>query len=378
MTDRIRIYTRPAVADYDVIIEAGSLDRLGEHVRQSAPAHRYVIISDSTVAHIYGERVRGSLEQAGASATLIEFPAGESSKNVDTWQSLSERMLHAGLGRDACVIALGGGVTGDLAGFAAATFMRGIPLVQVPTTLLAMIDASIGGKTGVDTTAGKNLLGAFHQPRFVLIDPHTLRTLPAAQLRSGLAEAVKHGAIADAQYAQWLAASALSIFEHKTHTLVSLIARSVEIKAHFVSEDVHEQGARAALNFGHTIAHALEHVSGYALSHGDAVAIGMLVEAAAGEAAGVTEPGTSDQLRHIARTLGLPASVPAGMDTAAIVAATRTDKKTRAREQRYTLITRMGEAARTAQGEWTCPLSDDVVSKALTRLSTAGPDPASV
>lgn len=369
MTDRVGVRTRTEAHDYDVVIEPGCIDHLGEHVLRSAPAHAYAIIADSNVAGIYGARALKALQKTGARIITLQFPAGETSKTTATWASLCDQLVGAGIARDSCVIALGGGVTGDLAGFVAATYMRGVPVVQVPTTVLAMIDAAIGGKTGVDVAGGKNLIGAFHQPRAVLVDPYVLRTLPDAELRFGLAEAIKHGAIADAAYVAWIRDSVQSIFEHKVHTLASLITRSVEIKAHFVSEDVHEHGARAALNFGHTIAHALERVTDYRLSHGDAVAAGMMVEVAAGELAGVTASGAEAELRHALAALKLPTAPVGSIDPAALLAATRNDKKTRAGEQRYTLLARIGEVARDEHGDWTVALPDSVVREALTRLS---------
>ncbi len=378
MSDRVRVYTRPDVRDYDVVIEAGALDRLGDFLAEHARAHAYAIISDATVARIYGERALHAARKTGAACALYEFPPGERHKTVATWQDLTERLLAEGYGRDACIIALGGGVTGDIAGFVAATYMRGIPVVQVPTTLLAMIDAAVGGKTGVDTGAGKNLIGAFHQPHVVVSDPHVLRTLPPAELRFGLAEAVKHGAIADAEYLAWLAQSAPAIFDHKTHTLLSLITRSVEIKAHFVSEDVHERGARAALNFGHTIAHALEHVSDYTLPHGHAVALGMLVETIAGETHGLTQAGTAQHLSGALHALGLPTQLPHDIDPVAVLGATGADKKSRAGTARYTLLRRTGAVASDAGCGWTWALPDDVVNAALAQISQSGTKSAAV
>ena len=363
MSSRVPISVKPPLHDYDVVIEPGALD----HITRYLPsAHATAVISDSKVATLYGTRVLQSLTASGATAHLFSFPAGENNKTVQRWEQLSFDLLYHGFGRDSLVVAVGGGVTGDIAGFVAATYMRGIPVVQVPTSLLAMIDASIGGKTGVDAPAGKNLIGAFHQPRIVVIDPHVLRTLPHDELRYGLAEAVKHGAIADHAYVEWIEQSMHSILEHKTHTLTSLIQRSVEIKAQYVSEDVQEAGARAALNFGHTIAHALEHVSNFEIPHGSAVAIGMIAEAHAGEIAGVTVPNTADALAAVLRTVGLPTTH--ALDVEKIVAATRSDKKTRAATQRYSLIRKLGEMARTRDGDWTTALPDDVVREALTRV----------
>ncbi|MGQ0561518.1 MAG: 3-dehydroquinate synthase [Gemmatimonadota bacterium] len=360
MNHTVRITTQPQACDYDVLIEPGALERMRELVPR---VHAYAIISDTNVAARYADRVA-----AGLNARVFTFPAGEPHKTVQTWHTLNEQLIAAGLSRDACIIALGGGVTGDLAGFVAATFMRGVPVVQVPTTLLAMIDASIGGKTGVDAAGGKNLIGAFHQPRVVVIDPDVLRTLPDAQLRFGLAEAVKHGAIADAGYAAWIATAERGIFAREADALETLIRRSVEIKARFVSADVHEAGARAALNFGHTIAHALERASDFRLPHGEAVAMGMMVEVVAGEAAGVTEQGTTGELERVLGALGLPVRTPRMRD-GTVLEATRTDKKSRGGVQHYTLLARLGEVGRDEHGHWTRALPDDVVREALARLS---------
>ncbi|HEY0809597.1 MAG TPA: 3-dehydroquinate synthase [Longimicrobiales bacterium] len=342
----------------NIIIDPGALDQIAKHVPR---AHAYAIISDTNVSKLYAERVIKQLPNA----QLFEFPAGEANKNRETWAAISDLMIARGLGRDCCVIALGGGVTGDMAGFVAATYMRGVPVVQVPTTLLAMIDASIGGKTGVDTPGGKNLIGAFHQPELVLIDPNVLRTLPDAELSAGLSEAIKHGAIADAQYMQWITESIAAVFERRTHTLESLIRRSVEIKLDHVSDDPREQGKRAALNFGHTIGHALERVCNYAISHGEAVAFGMITEAYIGLTMGVTEHQAPDQLEEAlvrTRTLPEPVSMP---DVEDLLQATRADKKARRGAVRYTLLRDIGEVARSEAGEWTVEVPDDVVRKAL-------------
>lgn len=369
MTERIRITAKPQVEDYDICIDPGGLDRLGDYVAVHAPAAAYAIIADSNVAPLYAERASDALAQTGARVLALDFPAGERNKNSKSWESLTDILLETGFGRDSCVIALGGGVTGDLGGFVAATFMRGVPVVQVPTTLLAMIDASIGGKTGIDSARGKNLLGAFHQPRLVLIDPQMIETLPDHELQYGLAEAVKHAAIADEGYLMWLAKSARAIFDHKIDVVTALITRSVQIKARFVSADAREAGIRAVLNFGHTIGHALEYVANYDMPHGQAVGLGMLVESTAGELAGVTEAGTAEKLREALTGVRLPVGLSHAIKAASVLAATRTDKKTRAGEVYYTLLERLGSVARTAEGGWTMPLPDDVVREALKRVS---------
>lgn len=362
MSERVRITTKPKADDYDVLIESGALGRMSTLVPQ---AHTYAIIADSNVAPLYADKIRKQLPNA----TTLAFQAGEHNKTAGTWLHLTDQLIANNVGRDTCVIALGGGVTGDLAGFVAATYMRGVPVVQVPTTLLAMIDASIGGKTGIDIEGGKNLIGAFYQPHIVIIDPDVLRTLPKDELRYGLAEAIKHGAIADAEYLAWIGANIERIQQLDAAALTHLIKRSVEIKAHFVSSDVREAGARAALNFGHTIGHALERVTRYTMPHGEAVACGMMVEALAGEATGVTESGSSKILGVALRAAGLPVEIAASIDAEAVVAASRTDKKARAGDVHYAVPGRIGDYRPDETGQWTKALPGDVVKEVLTRLS---------
>jgi 3-dehydroquinate synthase len=350
---------------YDVIIEAKALRTLPSVLSRAAPAHRYALLTDSNVAQHWGATVLASLSAAGLQAEQIVFEAGERNKTRDSWSLLTDRMLELGFGRDSCVIALGGGVVGDLAGFVAATYMRGVPVVQVPTTLLAMIDASVGGKTGVDSPAGKNLIGAFYPPRAVLADPLTLKTLPAVELVGGMAEAIKHGAIADADYFDWIEESAAGLLAGADELLVALVHGSVVIKAGFVGVDLYESGARAALNFGHTIGHALERVTSYGLHHGHAVAIGMVIEARAAELQGIAEAGTADRLTRALERVGLPTMLPAGVDAAAVLDAARSDKKARAGETRYSLIARIGQVARGPRGEYTHELPTSSIKAAL-------------
>ncbi|MEP6905619.1 MAG: 3-dehydroquinate synthase family protein, partial [Gemmatimonadales bacterium] len=242
------------ILPYPIVVEDGALGRLAELVTRFAPAYRYAIVTDSNVGPIYGSTVVAGFP-AGA-AELITIPAGEIYKTRETWARLTDDLLSREFGRDTTMVALGGGVVGDLAGFVAATFMRGIPVVQVPTTLLAMIDASVGGKTGVDTAAGKNLVGAFHQPAVVVADPQVLGTLDFTTLRTGFAEAIKHGAIADSGYFEsvtrelpvLLASSSGGVSDSYSRVIV----RSIEIKAEVVLRDERERGLRKVLNFGHT------------------------------------------------------------------------------------------------------------------------------
>lgn len=339
----VRVPPGPA-ADYEVRVGAGVWAELPALLRERCPAHRYALIADDRVAALYGERILGLLGGAGLRADLLAFPAGEASKSRERWGALSDAMLAAGLGRDAAVLALGGGVAGDLAGFVAATYMRGLPVVQLPTSLLAMIDSSVGGKTGIDTPAGKNLLGAFHPPRLVLADVDALRTLPAAELRAGLAEAIKHGAIADAAYLERIEASLDAVLAAEPAATVPLIGRSVEIKADVVARDEREAGPRKTLNFGHTLGHAVEAASQFRLLHGEAVAIGMVAEARLGERIGVSAGGTARRLQGVLRRAGLPVEIPPDLDRNRILTLTRADKKARGGAVEYALVRRIGKA----------------------------------
>jgi len=348
---------------YDVLVAPGAIGSIAEVVADVAPAHRYAIITDDNVRPRYADRVAESL---GRERTRVyAIPAGESHKTREQWASLTDAMLADGLGRDSVVIALGGGVVGDLAGFVAATFMRGIPVVQVPTTLLAMIDASVGGKTGVDTMAGKNLVGAFHHPAAVVADLDVLSTLPREQMRAGLAEALKHGVIADAaHFDQVLADGPALLAGTIDDAVVDLVATSVEIKADVVRRDEREGGVRKTLNFGHTLGHAIEALSGYSLLHGEAVAIGMVLESDIAERLGLASPGTAQRVRAAVERLTLPHRKPADQSAEQILAATRSDKKARAGEVEYALPSRIGAMAGADTG-YGVRVPDDVVRAVL-------------
>ena len=359
----IRTPTGAASGGYDIIIEPGALQHAHALITDVVRAPSYCIIAPDDVVSLYAQPLQRAFADK---ASLLTFPAGESSKSRETWQELTDAMLAHGFGRDACIIAIGGGVAGDLAGFVAATYMRGIPFVQVPTTLLAMIDASVGGKTGVDTHAGKNLVGAFHPPALVLTDPRVLHTLPAEQLRSGLAEAVKHGAILDEAYFARIENEADAILRLDDDALAWLIARSVELKARVVQDDPFELGKRAILNFGHTVGHAVEAEAQYRLPHGYAIAIGMVAEAVAGEAIGVTEPGTSERLRTLLQRLGLPVTLEYSAES--LTGYTRVDKKARAGVPRFALLQRIGSVARSGD-EWTHAVPESALAAALRKVS---------
>jgi 3-dehydroquinate synthase len=354
-----------------ITIEPGALSGLGPAVRAAHPGHRVAVISDQQVAPLHGPAALASLRAAtGEEPRLFAFPAGERHKTRATWGQLTDEMLAARLGRDTVVVALGGGVTGDLAGFVAATYLRGVPFVQVPTTLLAMIDASIGGKTGVDTTHGKNLVGAFHQPSLVTCDTRVLATLPPQRMREGLAEAIKHGVIADAAYFGWIATSLRQVLHGDAPddaTDLHLVRRSVEIKVNVVRQDEREAGLRKVLNFGHTIAHAIESVTAYGVSHGDAVSIGMVAEAILAERLRLAERGLADAIATVCDAAGLPVRLPENVSATEVVSATRNDKKARGGHVEYALPRALGEMAGSETG-FAVRASDADVLRALEHL----------
>lgn len=346
----------PGGAPYDIVIEEGALATLADRVIGLLDAHRYAVISDSQVARLLGARVLADFDAAGVQAELFEFPAGEWNKSRDQWSDLSDRMLDSGVGRDAAVVALGGGVTGDLAGFVAATYMRGLPIVQIPTTLLAMLDSSVGGKTGVDTEAGKNLIGAFHHPALVVIDPLVLDTLPRMQRLAGLAEGIKTAAILDEGLWQWIEENAERLVAGEVRPLTELVRRTVEHKASVVAADPREGGLRAILNFGHTVGHAIETLEGYTVLHGEAVAAGMRVEARLGEILGVTTPGTAARITGLLEACRLDREWEEERRHDEIAAAMELDKKSRAARPRCVFLETIGTVARDPEGRYTTAL----------------------
>lgn len=352
-------------ASYDILIGDGLLAELPTLLVQHCPAAAYAVISDSHVHTLYGRALVAKLQDAKLPAELLSFPAGEWNKTRETWAALSDRMLAAHLGRDAAVIALGGGVVGDVAGFVAATYLRGIPYVQVPTTLLAMIDSSIGGKTGVDAPAGKNLLGAFHQPRLVIADLAVLASLPPLQLAAGMAEAVKHGVIADAEYFAFLEREQRAITARDPAAVARVVTRSVEIKAHIVAADEREAGLRAILNFGHTVGHAIEATARFEVLHGEAVAIGMACEARLAETIKIAAPGTAARIQQLLERFQLPLARPASAARDDLVSAMGADKKVRGGAVRFALPKAVGVMHGDASAGWTVAVALDLVRQAL-------------
>ena len=308
-----------------------------------AIAGEVLIVTDRNVAAHYLDRVERALA-AHRPGTLV-LPPGEPAKTLANWQQVLDALVERGAQRDATVVALGGGVIGDLAGFAAASYMRGIRVVQVPTTLLAQVDASIGGKTGVNLPAGKNLVGAFHQPARVLIDPTTLATLDDREFRAGLAEVVKYGAIRDVAFLDALEADAPALLDRQAEPLTAAILRAARHKVEVVAADEREAGQRALLNFGHTFGHALEAETGYTrFLHGEAVAIGMAQAAMLGARLGELAETEADRLVALLERLGLPTRRPDDVDPDALAARMRLDKKNRDGRVRLVLLDALGRA----------------------------------
>ena len=363
MTDKaapIAVTTSGAAGPYRVLVGRGILGSIAPLLEKYAPAHRYALVSDSNVAPLYGESMILRLKDAGLKAELFTFEAGERNKSRTTWSDLTDRLLQAGFGRDSCLIALGGGVTGDLGGFVAATYMRGIPVVQVPTSLVAMIDASIGGKTGVDVEAGKNLVGAFHAPNLVVADPDVVATLPRVERAQGMIEAVKHGAIMDDAYFDELEREMSAILDGEAAPLERAVARSVELKSAVVSEDEREAGWREILNFGHTLGHAIEAACALRVPHGTAVACGMILEARLGVSLGVTGPDVVERLEQVLGGVGLPIGIPDGAAPDDIMTYLASDKKIRHGRTRFVLLSEIG-AVHVADGSWSHPVDEDIV-----------------
>jgi len=338
---------------YDAHIGKGILQRIGNRVAAISGQRysRVLVVTDDKVGPLYGKTVADSLQQAGFAVSTFAFKNGEASKTMDTAMDIIAGMSKNGLTRSDLLVALGGGVTGDLTGFAASIYQRGIDYIQIPTTLLAAVDSSVGGKTSVNTAAGKNMVGSFWQPRLVICDTATLDTLPEEILTDGLAEVIKYGCILDDELFAILETEVLQ--EHLPKT----IARCIQLKAIVVSEDERDTGLRQILNFGHTAAHGIEKLSNYAISHGQAVSIGMCIAAAAGEAAGKTEPGATSRIRALLTRYGLP--IKSGFTIPRLAKASLGDKKRSGDDITLVTLRRVGQAllhpvpAETLQAFWT-------------------------
>ncbi len=335
--------------EYPVTVAVGIARELADAIRETAGGGRCVVIADSELDRLYPDLLEG--------ISRVVFPGGERSKSREQWAAITDQLISLGADRHTMLVSFGGGVASDLTGFVAATYMRGIRWVALPTSTLAMVDASVGGKTGVDVPAGKNLVGAFHPPSAVFCDPVLLDTLPLRSFREGLVEAIKHGAIASEEYWDWLGDNVEATLARDHATLAELVAVSVGIKADVVESDELETGRRAILNAGHTVGHAIEQVTGYGMPHGEAVSIGLVEETAVAEATGITVKETTDSVRTMLERFGLPTAWPPSIDRTAVRAAMITDKKNTAGTIRASLISRIGSAAvDPITGNWTFPL----------------------
>jgi 3-dehydroquinate synthase len=337
--------TAAADRSYRIDIRPGVLTELPVLVASLAGAARVFLITDSTVARLYGRAAHRGLAAHGVRTLLLEVPAGEASKSPRVALALQTRLLEEGVTRDSLVIAFGGGVIGDLAGFVAATVLRGIRFLQVPTTLLAQVDSSVGGKVGIDHPAGKNLIGAFHQPSAVAIDPLVLRTLPAAEFRNGMAEVIKIAAALDGDFFSFLARNYGKIHPTQTRLMTDVIDRAAGLKAAIVEKDEKEAGLRKALNLGHTIGHALEAGTDFRLRHGEAVSIGMVAEGRISVALGMLSAGDCRLLEKTLAAFGLPTALPRKVDRKAFDAALALDKKGDAAGVKFALLTGIGRCA---------------------------------
>jgi 3-dehydroquinate synthase len=348
--DRTIVHVDLGPRSYEIVIEPGSLGRVSDALaawRDSAPPGMALIVTDANLAGTHGQSVRAALRDAGWNVALQTIPAGELSKSHPVLTSIYDALVELRADRQSIVVAVGGGVVGDIAGFAAATYNRGLPFVQVPTSLLAMVDSSVGGKVGINHPKGKNLIGAFHQPLGVLIDPEALTTLPDREYRGGLAEVVKYGVILDADFFAFLEANIDPINRRDPAALSHVIARSCRLKADIVERDEHETtGLRAALNYGHTFGHAFEALAGYgALSHGEAVAIGMVHASRLAERRCLIGPDATARQIALLTAFRLPTALPPELafPPEPVLSAMRLDKKAAAGRLRFILPTCIGE-----------------------------------
>ena len=358
--EEVRVELGPR--SYPVVVAAGVLAESGPRLAAAGFGGRCALVTSERVGALYREPVLASLRAAGFAPAVIEIPDGEEHKNLAWLAVLYDRLLEAGIERHSPLVALGGGVVTDLAGFAAATLLRGLPSVLLPTTLLGQIDAAIGGKTGVNHVLGKNLIGAFHQPRLVLADVDTLRTLPRRELLAGVAEVIKTAAIGDAGLFAELEERLERVIGLEREVIVAVVAACVRYKARVVAEDEREvHGGRAVLNFGHTVGHAVETASGYDLLHGEAVSLGMVAALSLGVSLGVTPPEVRDRARTLLARLGLPVDVERRL-TPEVLARIDVDKKRRGKAVRFVLVGAPG----------TCVLRDIPIDELRGRLDRTG------
>ena len=329
---------------YSIVVQAGALATVGERLRALGVGRRTAIVTDAGIMRLHGTAVAGSLERSGFTVAVIEVPEGEAAKTLLVAEHCWDRLLAAGLDRSSTVLGLGGGAVGDLAGFVAATYMRGTHFVTLPTTVLAQVDASLGGKTAIDHPKAKNLLGAFHQPVLVVVDPGVVRTLPEREFRSGLAEIVKHGIVLERPYFEEVERDATALLERRLDVLERIIGGSCRLKASVIERDPEEKGdLRFSLNYGHTIGHALESTTGYARwTHGEAVSLGIAAEAHLARLLGLADDTTVQRQERLLAGLGLPVR-GSQLDLDAVLTAITHDKKARDGRVPFVLAPNLGE-----------------------------------
>ena len=329
---------------YSIVVEAGALAGVGERLRALGVGRRAALVTDAAIMRLHGGAVAASLERSGFAVTVVEVPEGEVAKTLEVAEYCWDRLLAAGLDRTSTVLGLGGGAVGDLAGFVSATYMRGTHFVTLPTTVLAQVDASIGGKTAIDHPAAKNLIGAFHQPRLVVVDPGVIGTLPEREFRSGLAEIVKHGIVLELAYFEEVERDAAALLGRRLDVLERIIAGSCRLKASVIERDPEETSElRFALNYGHTIGHALEAATGYARwTHGEAVSLGIVAEARLARRLGVADAASAARQEALLAAVGLPVRA-ATVDIDAVLSAITRDKKARDGRIPFVLSPRLGD-----------------------------------
>jgi len=326
--NRIKVHLDKKISSsYEIYIGKAILDRMGLILNKHKWGGRYIILTDSHVLALHGERVQQTLREMGLKVDIIDFPAGEASKDIKTSLRICDQLMALGADRQSALIALGGGVVGDITGFVASIYMRGIPYIQVPTTLLAQVDSSIGGKTGIDLSTGKNILGTFYQPKGVFIDLSFLQTLEPQELKNGLAEVVKYGIIDDPELFSILETKARDITSQDADLLEDIVTRSCRIKKGVVEIDERDKGLRRILNFGHTIGHAIETESGYTIPHGNAVSMGMVAAAILSERMHYLAAGERERIIALIRAIKLPDRIPANLSPDGICAHMKGDKK---------------------------------------------------
>lgn len=352
---------------YRILIEAGLLEKIPAILSSDPIGNNYAVICDSSTAKLFGEKLVAGLKAVGLKASLFSFPTGEKSKSLAVLETLQNKMLGLGFNRKSAAIALGGGVTGDLAGFVAATYMRGIPYIQVPTTLLAMVDSSVGGKVAVDLAGGKNSCGAFYQPKAVFADIACLKTLPDEQMAAGMAESIKHGVIADRGLFEFIESNRGKILAKDLPVLEQLVAKNCKIKAGIVEKDELEQNLRKVVNYGHTVAHAIEVLGNYSkFSHGQAISIGMAAEAAISQSLGFLSSDCVERQNSLLESFSLPTKLP-DYQPKEIIEVMRRDKKSKSQALVFALPSEIGKM-KTVNENYGIEVEEKIVSRVLEGL----------